>query len=1087
MKRCLSSFIIIAILFVIFSNMKIIAESEQVYYNVQIPIFYGDTRNFSTEMLNGITTSQESIKGKIFISIDDFQKLSNTELIMSSNNRIELKRNTVFLKLKANDEVSDLYLGYDEKNYIKSFRVKVPTIYYKNKAYISLIHGLNVFSIDTNIIDKEDILNMISVNKKVNNNDYLNSSIEYLDEKIFNFDKNSKFLQISQSSPFDKFYLEYNKNSSDYLFSWQSLAMLNDVTVSLGAIPSNFISNYDGIFDFVVGSYDSDKRYYDILCTIINNDKSSEEIIDFSIVYKTITFLSDTSLLNTIVNGNDVLTFIISSVSDCMKASEKTVNLIRCSEYQDKVLDKTILNSCKLKEEMMDDKIITDFVNFSIFNKYVNNTYLSSLYNNQYALYESANKLNKDIDNPIKNISTEWYRDMIYKTLTSIADEGLNVVTGGATEIPDILMKNIKYNNVINNLILEPSEVLNNVKDCYFIQETVKNVCNSDIFNETENSYYNFKLMLQSSLTAYEILKENDTLMKIVGVDGKNLITEKIDNINSILNNIENCDITFYSTSDISNEMVDVKDISIMVVPLEETNSTEIVEIEEIENYEWYLEPKIEADNIIVPNYDNELYEKYAIIEKNGKYGLISNKGDFIEDIKYNNFLICPLNVYIVGNGDVGDFELDDKENIGYKIENEKLIKVNHPGHGIGDITYYYYNKDDNKTYVVPQVGDNYKEYKDDSVVLAQGVSMKIEEDGTYTFKSFYDEWYLVNSNGKINDNIYECGNNYLTSSCSNNIIYAKNNNEWYYFNNKGEQIIFDKIKLNYMESGRGHIIANRVNKNNAISCPFLDVDGVIAVNTKDGGCFYDINGDKLTDITDFEEVRPMINGFAWVKKDGKWGVIRLKYDNQIEELNSWQTLYSQYLSNGEYKQLGTGFANVKTGEEHTLTDEDTKFQLAYIDNDDIPELIISGGYSVHILTIKNNELIQLKKDDNNVNFSWYGCLTYREKEGLFLDDYQRMGIYETPVYKLENGECLLQDNIEYYESIESAKINQSFFINNEEVSLDDYVNKLKKWRLNTYFTKQYPEYNIENDNWKVLYYSDGYEVTESNINIIKN
>lgn len=299
MKRCLSSFIIIAILFVIFSNMKIIAESEQVYYNVQIPIFYGDTRNFSTEMLNGITTSQESKKGKIFISIDDFQKLSNTELIMSSNNRIELKRNTVFLKLKANDEVSDLYLGYDEKNYIKSFRVKVPTIYYKNKAYISLIHGLNVFSIDTNIIDKEDILNMISVNKKVNNNDYLNSSIEYLDEKIFNFDKNSKFLQISQSSPFDKFYLEYNKNSSDYLFSWQSLAMLNDVTVSLGAIPSNFISNYDGIFDFVVGSYDSDKRYYDILCTIINNDKSSEEIINFSIVYKTITFLSDTSLLNT--------------------------------------------------------------------------------------------------------------------------------------------------------------------------------------------------------------------------------------------------------------------------------------------------------------------------------------------------------------------------------------------------------------------------------------------------------------------------------------------------------------------------------------------------------------------------------------------------------------------------------------------------------------------------------------------------------------------------------------------------------------------------------------------------------------------
>ncbi len=204
--------------------------------------------------------------------------------------------------------------------------------------------------------------------------------------------------------------------------------------------------------------------------------------------------------------------------------------------------------------------------------------------------------------------------------------------------------------------------------------------------------------------------------------------------------------------------------------------------------------------------------------------------------------------------------------------------------------------------------------------------------------------------------------------------------------------------------------------------------------------------------------------------------------------INSWQNLYSKYLLNGEYKKLGTGFANGGTGEEYTLTDEDAKYQLAYIDNDDIPELIISGGYSVHIFTVKDNELIQLKKNDNNGNFSWYGYLGYREKEGLFLDSYQRMGAYRTPVYKLQNGECLLQANIEYYESVESGEIiNQSFIINDEEVSLDDYVNELKKWKLNTYFTEQHPEYNIENDNWKSLHYSDGYEITESNINIINN
>lgn len=491
-----------------------------------------------------------------------------------------------------------------------------------------------------------------------------------------------------------------------------------------------------------------------------------------------------------------------------------------------------------------------------------------------------------------------------------------------------------------------------------------------------------------------------------------------------------------------------------------------------IKNYEWYLEPTIEADNIIVPDYDNELYEKYAIIEKNGKYGLISNKGKIEVECKYLGYSICSLeNTYIMANKIDNNYisKSDD-----YKFENNKLVQSQHSSHD-GDSIKYIYDKKENKAYI--QDYGELREYTGNEVYPAQeGLSKN--ESGYYKYYDTLGKWGIISGNKVIKDFEYSKGR------YTDNLIALEKNNIWGYFDSNGKEIIpFIAERSNYINCEK-YISSTYTFDNMA----FMDVDGVIAVNTKDGGCFYDINGDKLTGITDFEEVRPMINDFAWVKKDGKWGVIRLKYDNQIEELNSWQTLYSQYLSNGEYKQLGTGFANGETGEVYTLTDEDAKFQLAYIDNDDIPELIISGGYSVHILTIKNNELIQLKKDDNNVNFSWYGCLTYREKEGLFLDGYQRMGRYETPVYKLENGECLLQDNIAYYESIESSKINhQSFFINNEEVSLDDYVNKLKKWRLNTYFTKQYPEYNIENDNWKVLYYSDGYEVTESNINIIKN
>ena len=357
--------------------------------------------------------------------------------------------------------------------------------------------------------------------------------------------------------------------------------MLNNVTASLGSIPSNFIYNYEGLSDFILGEYEADQRYYDILCTIINNESTKENPIDISPVYKTINLLSDSGAIENITDIIPASSFTISSVSDSMKAAEKTVNLFRCSEFQDYILDKTILISNKLKKEMIDDKIITDTVNMSLFNKYNNNNYLTSLYNNQYALYKSADKLNSDIDNPIKNVSYDMYKDLIYKALTSIGDYALDSVTGGATKIPDLLMNNIKYNNVINNSILAPSETVGQVKDCYFIQDTAKSMCDLNIFDETENTYYNFRLILQSSLTAYELLSNNESLLNIIGEKGQKLITEKIKNINSILSDVEKCDISFYSTGNISDEIEKIKEISIMVVPLEETNPSEFVEITE--------------------------------------------------------------------------------------------------------------------------------------------------------------------------------------------------------------------------------------------------------------------------------------------------------------------------------------------------------------------------------------------------------------------------------------------------------------------------------------------------------------------------
>lgn len=364
---------------------------------------------------------------------------------------------------------------------------------------------------------------------------------------------------------------------------------------------------------------------------------------------------------------------------------------------------------------------------------------------------------------------------------------------------------------------------------------------------------------------------------------------------------------------------------------------------ETTQNYEWYLEPTIQADNIIVPDYDNELFEKYAIIEKDGKYGLISNTGELIEDIKYNDFLICPLNIYVIGNGDVSDFGLNGKENIGYKIEDKKLIKINHGGHGIGDVTYYYYNVNDNKTYAVTQIGDNYKQYKDDNVVLAQCASISIKEDGTYSCNNIYDDFYLVNKNGKITNATYENGNNYYFN-LPNNIIYAKQNNEWYYFNNKGEQIIFDNIKSNYMENGH----TNKSNKNNITNYPFLDVENVIAINTGNNGIFYDIKGNRLTNSKEFEEVRPMINGYAWVKKDGKWGVINFHDFNSIENCENLKQKYHKQteLKEEEKESWKMEYIEYIKGivQKDSYIYDNGKFVFVNINGDDIPEIFYESG-----------------------------------------------------------------------------------------------------------------------------------------------
>lgn len=200
--------------------------------------------------------------------------------------------------------------------------------------------------------------------------------------------------------------------------------------------------------------------------------------------------------------------------------------------------------------------------------------------------------------------------------------------------------------------------------------------------------------------------------------------------------------------------------------------------------------------------------------------------------------------------------------------------------------------------------------------------------------------------------------------------------------------------------------------------------------------------------------------------------------ESSSETSSGWKEAYKDFISNGDYRTLTQGFSNADTGELYTITDDNARFSLAYLDDDDIPELFVSGGMTVHILTYNGSEITQLITDDELGNVGWYGGVSIVEGKGLFLDDYQRMGIYSTPVYRMENGNAALLSDILYVQNFdEDGNSIDEFKINNMEVSRDEYLAELNVYHLNTYFTQNDPEATIADDNWTYINTYNGYSV----------
>lgn len=98
---------------------------------------------------------------------------------------------------------------------------------------------------------------------------------------------------------------------------------------------------------------------------------------------------------------------------------------------------------------------------------------------------------------------------------------------------------------------------------------------------------------------------------------------------------------------------------------------------------------------------------------------------------------------------------------------------------------------------------------------------------------------------------------------------------KWYYFDEDGNQMA-DIPACNgaLAMEGTYNETAGALTYENTV--PYLPSENYIAVNTDNGGGYYDTDGNNIIPIGEFEAVRPVYDGKAWVKSDGLWGVIDL-------------------------------------------------------------------------------------------------------------------------------------------------------------------------------------------------------------------
>lgn len=457
-------------------------------------------------------------------------------------------------------------------------------------------------------------------------------------------------------------------------------------------------------------------------------------------------------------------------------------------------------------------------------------------------------------------------------------------------------------------------------------------------------------------------------------------------------------------------------------------------EIKGYVKYEWVVEPQIEADNVFYAkeafgvtenNEYKQWMQEYVVVERDGLYAVADMKGNLLCDFVYKD--VSPYYDILLLFREEPIYEPQyDMEWDTYGLFDGVIQPVEGLGGGWPGNEYYYCNGIHNffdvsgleKEYV-----SNYSAVPLNAVPVMEMPYILSGEDYELLNPVYNKEarYGIFNDGQMITAFEFEqCG------SLSEGLFAARKDGKWGYLNENGDIIIPFEYDPSWGWQA-GNVYDGYVYFEYAYSA----TEGFVVLNKEGRWSIKNTEGKLVIPEGTFEQICPVYEGKCWVKKDGKWGIIELvlpEGEKPVQIDDGWKEAFIDYI-NMNYTS-------------------DMSCTLAYIDDDDVPELIIDYGYTAaggEICVYEGNGVI------NTVSVS-AGGVAYIEGSGLCSDGNGRMDVYFDRVYKVNSGQIEMTAYGDYgavdNSNIEFDEYGMPIYVYywmDEEVSSEEYGRLLKQ------------------------------------------